>query len=193
MKLAELNEELKLIKGEWGKIPKWGTISKAEKQAVGDELTKLNHTAFDRTQADEGGGYIATKTDINVTKWIALDWDSDDDIDATIFYRKPKPYETWRGYKIRGIGHDDKQRSITEIEDKIVELLNKSGWWIEATGSFKTLLKSKGCIVVDDVAFIRKLFDDPNIEMDDKISFRRVLPVGALSPVTTVFGKPVLK
>ena len=81
---------------------------------------------------------------------MALDWDADDDIDTTIFYRTPRASEPWRGFKIQGLCHDNQKESKRKVIDKIAELLTNPGWWIEASGALRHILK-KSCPQVLDV------------------------------------------
>jgi len=53
---------------------------------------------------------------------------------------------------------------------------------------------NKGCPILKDVDLIRKLFNDPEIELsDDGSSYKRSLPTGGKTKLESVFGKPVLK
>ena len=184
MKINQLISELKLVKGDWDEL------AHAEKTEVGNGLKNLVDTAYASTEL---GGFIKDQNDVNNSEWLALDWDEDDDIDTTVFYRKPRSSESWRGFKIQGIGHDNQRESKSKVVDKIAELITKSGWWIEASGAMRGALLKRNCPVIDDIKVIQKLFNDSSIEMSDKVSYRRSLPSGAKTETESVFGKPILK
>lgn len=184
MKLKDLIAELKLVKGVWD------NISNTEKKEAGSELRSLVINAYTNTDL---GSFIKDQNDINRSEWMVLDWDPDDDIDTTIFYRKNRASESWVGFKLQGIGHDNQRQSKSKVIDKMVEILSHNGWWIEASGALRTALLKKNCPVVKDVELIRNLFDDEEITLNDKTSYHRMLTTGEKTDLESVFGNPVLK
>jgi DNA-directed RNA polymerase specialized sigma54-like protein len=123
--------------------------------------------------------------------WKVIDWDQDPDVDACVFYRQAREGETFQGFKIQGIGHDGQQSSKQKAVRELVELLNKTGYWIESSDAMRATLRKLSAPTVDDVEVLQQLFQDPQLTMVDDITYRRHLQSGQ-AIVETVFGRPVL-
>lgn len=185
-----MKEEIQLKQGEWEII-----ATNSAKEELGEILIDLVQTAYSKTPK---GSFIKTIKDIIPSNWFVINLDSDPEAESTVFYRKNRSNENWIGYKIQGIGHDGQThngiKSSKYAVDKIVELINQNGWWIECSDALRyVLLKRKSEFeIVQDVNTLRKIFNDPKLEMVDDITYKRSLSDGQ-EIVESLFGKPILK
>lgn len=175
--------EFELPKNKWEIL-----ISNADKEEAGTDLVSLVQTAYSNTPQ---GSFVNSIKDVIPSDWNVIDWDNDPDVDAAVFYRRNRGGETWSGHKIQGLGHDGTRTSKDKAISKIQELLNKNGVWIESSDAMRAVLKKYNAPVVTDVEFLRKLFNDPNLQMVDQDTYTRKLQGGA-TVTETVFGKPQL-
>lgn len=190
LRKRNVNEELDLKPGKWEVI-----TTNSAKEEIGDNLVDLVQTAYSTTPK---GSFINSVKDIIPSNWFVVDLDADPEAEATVFYRTDRPDEKWVGKKIQGIGHDGQIhngiKSSKFAIDKIVELINQTGWWIECSDALRhVLLKRRTEFpIVQDVNTLRKIFNDPKLEMVDDITYRRFLTNGD-EIVESLLGKPVLK
>ncbi len=96
------------------------------------------------------------------------------------------------GYKIQGIGHDGAKLSKEKAVNKVKELLNKPGVWIESSDAMRHILKKSEVEPITDETLLKKLFNDNSLTMIDKDTYRRKLS-NQLEVTETVFGNPILK
>ena len=176
--------ELQLPKNKWKLI-----MSGSVKNEIGDELVDLVQNAYVNTNI---GSHINDLKDVIPSDWHIVDWDKDPDIDVTVFYRKPRPNENWVGNKIQGIGHDGQRKSKEKALKKLEELLNKDGWWIEASDAMRGALGKINVPLVNDPTFLRTLFNDPYLTLIDRNTYSRQLENKRVI-IESVFGKPKLK
>lgn len=176
-------------------IGKWEIIlSSDEKQQHADNLIDLVNTAY---SAAPMGSFIKTVNDVLPSDWQVINLDTDPDAEATVFYRKNRSNETWIGNKIQGIGHDGKSHnrvpSSKYAVDKIVELIQEQGWWIEVSDRLRHVLLNRytGIPIVTNVEFLRDLYNDSTLEMIDEVTYTRELNGKRIQETT--LGKPVLK
>jgi len=181
MRAKEFIRELTLPKGNWV------DLNHRTKDEASDELVDLVQTAYNKTPQ---GSFINSKQDVAASEWIALDWDHYTDIDTAIFYRYPRANETWTGYKLQGVGHDGQHPSKAAMLDEISKLLNKRGWWVEASDALRAVLLKRNCPVETDVEVLRTLFNDRALEMQDDGSYNRRI-AGQIKN-ETVFGRPTV-
>ena len=184
MRVSEVILEFELPKNQWELL-----ISNADKHELGDDLIGLVQTAYSKTQL---GGFVNSLKDVIPSDWNVIDWDQDPDVDATVFYRSNRPGETWVGHKIQGIGHDGARTSKDKAILKCQELLNKQGWWSESSDAMRYILKKANMNVVADESFLKRLLNDPNLQMVDHETYKRKLSNGK-TVIETVFGNPTLK
>lgn len=180
MKIAELQ----LPKNSWELI-----VSTADKHELGTDLVGLVQTAYSRTP---GGSFVNSLKDVIPSDWNVIDWDNDPGVDATVFYRKPRPGENWTGHKIQGIGHDGNTGSKDRAIKKVRDLLNQQGWWIESSDAMRHVLMKLNAPTVNDLRTLQALFNDPNLEKVDNVTYDRQLANGTAIR-ETVFGHPVIK
>jgi hypothetical protein len=176
--------EFTLPKNKWEIV-----ISSADKEDVGDDLVRLVQQAYNNTP---DGSFVNSIRDVIPSDWNVIDWDSDPDVDATVFFRKNRPGESWTGYKIQGIGHDGTRTSKDKALSKLQELLNKQGWWIESSDAMRAVLMKYNAPIVNDEDLLKQLFNDNNLRMIDDNTYRRKLADGKYI-IETVFGNPILK
>lgn len=180
MKISELT----LPKNQWTLL-----ISAEDKAEAGPELVRLVGRAYAST---DKGSMIQSLRDVVPSDWEVLDWDQDPDIDACIFYRKPRGNEQWTGYKLQGLGHDGSRQSKHKAIEQITRLLQKPGVWIESSDALRHVLNKLHTPAVTGQDFLRRLFNDPNLTMLDDNTYVRVLQNGTKIK-ETVFGHPKLK
>jgi hypothetical protein len=184
MRASEILSELTLPKNKWEVL-----ISAADKQEVGHELVGLVQAAYAKTSM---GSFVNDIKDVLPSDWQVLDWDHKPDVDSAIFYRSNRPGETWIGNKIQGIGHDGSQISKTKAIQKVRNLLDQRGWWVESSDAMRHVLRKSGISAIADEDFLKRLMNDPNLRMIDQYTYTRILP-GGTEVTETVFGKPVLQ
>jgi hypothetical protein len=183
MRAREFLSEFQLPKNRWELI-----ISNNDKHELGDNLVDLVKHAYHNTPH---GSFVNSIRDVIPSDWNVIDWDSDPDVDSCVFYRKERPDESWKGYKIQGLGHDGAKVSKQKAINKIQQMLNKSGVWIESSDAMRHVLKKLEVKAITDEEFLKKLFKDPSIKMIDSDTYSRTLPNG-LQVRETVFGNPVI-
>lgn len=167
---------------------KWHIVaSNADKSELSDKLISAVQLAYAETPK---GSFVNSLNDVLPSDWHVLDIDSDDDIDAAIFTRKNRSNESWQGTKIQGIGHDGARISKQRMLEKLSELLNKPGVWIEASGAMRAVLLKRQANLVTDVTVLNKLFG--KVRMIDKHTYQRKLANGEII-TDTVFGNPNIK
>lgn len=176
--------EVELTKNQWELI-----ISSSDKNELGKELIDLVHNAYSKTPQ---GSFINSIKDVIPSDWNIIDWDNDPDVDACVFYRTDRDNESWNGRKIQGIGHDGTRTSKDKAINKVRNLLEKNGVWIESSHAMRHVLQKLDAPTIKDHKFLQALFNDQNLYMIDDITYERTLPNGEVIQ-ETVFGKPTLK
>lgn len=172
--------EVSLPKNLWELV-----VSNADKQELGDNLIDLVNNAYGSTAH---GSFVTSIKDVIPSDWNVIDWDADPDVDACVFYRGPRANEHWVGYKIQGIGHDGQKQSKDRVINKVTQLLNKPGFWIESSDAMRATLKRLPVPMVDSEHLLKFLFNDPNLKMVDHGTYQRKLHTGMA--IETVFGNP---
>ena len=161
-------------------------LSTSDKQDMSDQLIDLVQTAY---ASAPRGSFVASLDDVLPSDWHVLDWDQDPDLDCAVFYRGPRARETWRGFKIQGIGHDGQPGSRRRVIERVQDLLNRPGWWIETSDAMRSALLRVNQSPVTDVRVLRRLFRNPELVMIDRVTYRRRLSDGT-TVLETVFGRP---
>lgn len=170
----------------------WKIISaNSDKLEFSPELISLVQQAYSKTPE---GSFVNTTRDVLPSDWNSIDLDSDEDIDATIFYRSARPQESWTGQKIQGIGHDGNRNSIDQILNKLVTLLKGNDqWWIEASDALEHVLYKKNANYIEDVSILQHIFSDPNLNLiGDRGKYNRQLSENKFIQ-ESVFGMPGIK
>lgn len=173
--------EFSLPKNSWEVI-----VSNGAKAELGGELIGLVQQAYSSTPQ---GSFVNSIKDVVPSDWDVIDFDEDPDVDACVFYRKPRGKEAWAGYKIQGIGHDGTKQGKDRAISKVQGLLLTPGWWIESSDAMRATLKKINVPSVQNVELLQRLFNDPNLKMIDQDTYTRILSNG-VSVTETVFGNP---
>jgi hypothetical protein len=173
--------EIALQKGKWQVV-----LSNADKQELGNDLVDLVSHAYGNTPH---GSFVNSVREVIPSDWQVLDWDKDPGVDACVFYRSARGNESWRGYKIQGIGHDGQQHSKSQAVHKVHEMLQRPGTWIESSDALRAVLKRLHVESVTDEQMLKRLFNDPNLQMVDRDTYTRKLSNGQ-TVTETVFGQP---
>lgn len=176
--------EFKLPKNQWELL-----VSNNDKLEFGPDLVSLVQNAYSKTKL---GSLVNSLKEVIPSDWKVIDWDDDPEVDSCVFYRKNRPGENWVGYKIQGIGHDGAKLSKEKAVNKVKELLNKPGVWIESSDAMRHILKKSEVEPITDETLLKKLFNDNSLTMIDKDTYRRKLS-NQLEVTETVFGNPILK
>jgi len=169
---------------------KWEILlSNPKKRLYGEKLIDLVENAYKKTNM---GSFVNTISDVIKSNWYIIDWDERNDLDACIFYRKPRNNENWIGKKIQGIGHDGDSVSKTILINKLVEVLDKSGNWIEVSDKVDDILERKGCKRITDKEILEKLFPESKIiKIFNNGKYTRTLNNRVINE--SVYGKPKFK
>ena len=181
-------KEYKFPKNFWKLI-----ITSTAKTKLSSNFIDLVQSAYAKTPQ---GSFVNTVNDVTPSEWIAYDWDKDPEADSVIFFRKPRSNETWKGFKIQGIGHDTQRISIDKVMTKVKRLLMKPGWWIEASDAMEHILyKDKNIPYVTNQYFANDLFPNSKLRMlgdpNKPGKYKRI--VGGHEIKETIFGHPKLK
>jgi hypothetical protein len=156
-----------------------------------DDLVNLVKTAYNNSPK---GPFVNSKKDVikSESDWLSIDFDQYPDLDATIFYRKPRKNETWEGYKIQGVGHDGSRPAIHILLDKMKKMLNEEGTWTEASDAMEHVLYQLNVPYVDDEKLAQQIFPNTNLKFTgDKGTYTRNLSEETTIK-ETIFGKPKL-
>lgn len=160
----------------------WYMLDTNDILKVSDNIIDLVKTAYQHTEL---GSFIKTENDLlKSTNWIAIDWDEYPDADATIFGRKTK-----YGLKIQGIGHDGEAISKELVINKLCNILNKDGYWIEASGALEHVLYKNNVPYISSEDVAQMIFPNSDLKMiGDKGKYQRYINDKVIKE--TIFGKP---
>ena len=122
-----------------------------------------------------------------VTHWEAIDLDLDPEADSVVFGKK-----TEFGIKIDGMGHDGLKASRKELIKKLVALLQKPGYWIEASDKVAELLYKSSVPYLDMKDDVVKIFPAGVEWLDNKGEYIREVSKG-VKRTETVFGRPLIR
>jgi hypothetical protein len=179
MKLILLINELNVKRGKW--VQPYIPIR-------GEELVDLVQTAYKRTPE---GSFINSVGDLKPSEWLAKDFHNDERLDVSIFYRRARSGEKWKGNKIQGIGHDGSKEGKQIVLTKLVQLLKKRGWWIEASDKLEEVLYGMGVPYVKDEETLKTIYNDENLKMiGERGKYVREIGGGKKIRETT-FGNPL--
>ena len=154
-----------------------------------DDLISVVQTAYKSTPQ---GSFVNSKKDLMGSDWHSIDIDDEPDVDATIFYRKARGNESWKGIKIQGIGHDGSRPAIEKVLNRLKSMLSKKGVWIEASDALEHVLYKSGVNYISDEEMARKVFPDTDLEFTgNRGQYTRF--AGSTKVKETIFGNPVLK
>ena len=168
-------------KNKWIEWLKRGDLARLKK-----ELFVLINGAYGPIGGHVGITNVNKILDPKYTWWEAIDGDDDPQADAVMFGKK-----TRGGIKIGGIGHDGTSGSKSDLMRMKLTQLNKSGYWVEASGRPAEIYYGKGAPYVKDPKIVQKLFPGSKITwLNDKGKYTRTLSGAQKTDVETVFGKP---
>lgn len=169
---------------------KWYTINKENKSKLKNNLFVLVNLAY-----DDIGGHIRINTpdkvqqDTELNFWTAMDNNNDSYADIVIFGKK-----TQYGVKISGLGHNGTIVAKRELFDHLAEILNKKGFYLEASDKPAEILLFKNVPVVKSIEKIKKIFNSPNTKyVDDKnIWYDRHIDSQGVTVREVLFGNPIV-
>ena len=183
MRAQEFLLELELPKKQWVMV-----LSTADKEEVGHELINLVQNAY--TSAPQGS-FVNSLQDVMPSDWNVINWDQDPEIDACIFFRGPRGHENWQGDKIQGIGHDGTRTSKDYVITRLRELLQKPGYWLEASDAMRRVLQKLQLPAVTDVKLLQQIFSDPELRMVSHDTYVR--RIRNQPKEESVFGHPQVR
>jgi predicted chitinase len=162
-------------------------VTDSERQAWSGDLIDLVKNAYQHTNL---GSFITNVGEVQSSDWVALDWDSEPDVDCTVFYRRPRQGEQWTGYKIQGIGHDGHPESKKRVLHRVKVLLSKKGNWIESSDALARTLGRLGLQPVTDEKILHSLFPNSELRIENNGTYKRM--AGGQWITEQVFGNPVV-
>lgn len=183
MRYLKLFEEYELPKNKWEIIS-----SNPVKKIEGKTLIELVDNAYSSTPL---GSFVKTISDVVKSEWLVIDYNEEVGVDACIFYREARPDENWVGKKLQGIGHDGVKESKKLIIQKMVDVLQQDGIWIEASDAMESVLE-RSLDRVTDPEILNKLFPNSNVKLLETGQYERTIEGGDIVK-ESVFGKPKLK
>ena len=119
--------------------------------------------------------------------WEAIDINENPYADAVLFGKRKF------GIKLSGIGHNGEKLSKQVLLKYQVELLNKNGYWVEASSPVADIMKAKGAPIFTDKEKIQKLFPNSHFtKWYDDGSYNRAMDNKSRNSSTReyVFGNP---
>lgn len=183
LNFESFNEEYKFIPDLAKKSKTWYLFDTKEILKISDNVIDLIQTAYKNTSH---GSFIKNSDDLlKSTDWYIIDWDEYPDADAVLFGRKTK-----YGIKIQGIGHNGEPKSKEILIKKLIQLLNKDGYWIEASDKVESLLYKNNTPYIKSEDILNEIFPNSNLKLTGELGkYTRILENGHLIK-ETVFGKP---
>ena len=163
----------------------WRPLSSAEIEDDKEELFKM----IDKAYAPLGGHPNVTKPDDIKTagdNYSVIQLDDDPEDDATVTYKNRAG-----GKKLVAMGHDGSKPARSAAVSKTVSDLNKSGYYIEVSGTLLDILKYKGVAIVNDEETVRKALKGKEIVWHGDGSYDRKL--GGKTHRKVMMGKPNTK
>lgn len=125
-----------------------------------EELKKNLYVLIDNAYGPIGGHVRIKRVDDvldpKITFWEAVDVDDDPEADAVSFGKKTK-----FGIKLSGMGHDGQKGSKSALIKQKVKILNKKGYYIEASGKPADIYRNKG-VKINDRETVEKVFGKVN-------------------------------
>jgi hypothetical protein len=169
---------------------KWYTLNKENKSKLKNNLFVLVNLAY-----DDIGGHVRINTpekvqqDTELTFWSAMDNNNDSYADVLIFGKKT-PY----GVKISGIGHNRTKEAKEELFNHLAKILNKRGFYLEASDKPAEILLSKNAPVVRHIDKVKKIFNSPNTKYIDQsnIYYDRHIESQDITVREILFGNPIV-
>ena len=184
MKLKKILEELK-PQDTWLQI---------NPDKYSDELITLVKKAYQKAPM---GSFIKTKADLAGSDWKAINLSKDENINATVFYRKARGNEPFRNKKIRGIGHDNSNEAISIVLNKLKEMLSSGEYWVEASDALEYILYRLNVPYVRSEITARRTFPGRKLSFikkkqdeGDKYSGKYTRMEDGRKITETIFGKP---
>jgi|GEM_PF-1676913 hypothetical protein len=175
-----LVENVKLPANQWIDI----SMSSLNKEEL-DLIWKM----YTDTYSKEGMDFSADDEGELKSKYKATflkDIDADNLADAFIIYK-----ETKCGNKIALLGTNDKKDAKRDVIKKVIELLNKRGWFIEASLKMEQILSSSNVPVIYDEKMINDIVGaDKKPELEDKGYYTRLLSKASKRIRKRMYGVP---
>lgn len=163
-------EALLKRKGEWILLS-----SSGEAMEIYKTLIDLVKNSYKNTQL---GSFLKYRSDVGRSQyWEIINIDDDPEPDVCVFGRKPGSGEHWKGIKLQGLGHDGERISKDAAIEKVVSLLNKGGFWIEASDAVEKILRKHNVKICGENG-VSKTFPHGIDEYKSDGSYIRSLPNG---------------
>jgi len=176
-----LFENVKLPANQWVDA----NMSSLDKEEL-DLIWKMYTDTYSREGMDfsaDDEGELKSKYKATFLK----DVDADNLADAFIIYK-----ETKYGKKIALLGTNDKKDAKRELLKKVTELLNKRGWFIEASLKMEQILSSSNVPVIYDEKMINDIVGaDKKPELEDKGYYTRLLSKASKRIRKRMYGVPL--
>lgn len=167
---------------EFVKKGTWEHLLAKDKTEYSGDLINLVDTAYKHTTL---GSFVKSVNDVKGSDWLVLDYNDNPNLDIAIFYRGPRANEKWKGKKIQGVGHDGTIPSKMKMMQELVKVLDKDGFWIEASERMEGALRKFNCRIEKDN--LMTIF--PSIkEIHKDGSYTRMVDGHLVKE--TIFGKP---
>lgn len=193
---ADANEGFVLSYENWLSENRVNEVNLPANQWVDAEMNKLDKSELDLiwqmytdTYSREGLDFSADDEGELKSKYKASflkDVDADHLADAFIIYK-----ETKYGNKIALLGTNDKKDAKRELIKKVLELLNKRGWFIEASVKMEQLLSTSNVPVINDEKMINDIVGaDKKPELEKDGYYTRLLSKASKRIRKRMYGIP---
>jgi len=176
MRLLKLLNEINLPKKKWTEV-ELNSLTSDQLKGLWD-MYKNTYAYIDLSFND----VMEMKSLYKVS--MLIDIDNDILPNAFILYKKKF------GNKISFLGTDGSKEAKRELVKKFKELINTSGWWIEASAKMEELAKNIGAPIVNNKEFVEKALKGKEVEWIGDGYYKRKLKKVSKKIVKRIYGKP---
>jgi len=162
---------------------KWTKLSGSELEAYKDAIIKMIQTAYAPIGGHPNYNHASDITSGDAQVWELIDIDNDPDPDAVSISKKKKA-----GTKFVGTGHDGSKPAKRAVIKHKVDLLKKSGYFIEVSGKMLDIMQGSGVPPVTDEDLVKRVLKGKTIEWLGDGKYKR--KIGSKMYTKMMFGKP---
>ena len=162
---------------------KWVQVSGTELEAYKEAIIAMIKNAYAPIGGHPNYNHAADISTAGAQAWELIDLDSDPDPDAVSVTKKKSA-----GKKFVGTGHDGSKPAKRAVVKHKVDLLKKSGYFIEVSGRMLDIMKGSGVKIVDDETVVRKVLKGKDIEWLGKGLYKRKIAGKVYTKM--MFGNP---
>ena len=161
---------------------KWVKVSGADLDAYKEAIVAMIQNAYKSIGGHPNYNHAADISTSGAQAWELIDIDSDPDPDAVNVSKKKNA-----GTKLVGTGHDGTSDAKRAVVKRKLNLLTKTGYYIEVSGRMLDIMKGSAPVVKDEKV-IRNVLKGKQIIWLGKGLYKR--KIGGKIYTKMMFGKP---